>query len=1015
MRGSERSSTPPDGATRSRREPADVPRRAATLCAVSTPRSTVGGSPQRSAAFRERARQEADRYGPDPWIFVRELLQNSRDAGSTAVTFRVEERDGWERVRCVDDGEGMSFDHARRYLFALYASSKETSSNQAGKFGVGFWSILRFDPAHITIRCCTKAGGSWGLRLDGSLEQAERVPGLSQPGTEITLERRGGDGRLEHRVFDAVWQAARYLHRRDDGRTPLPITVNGRRANAEFALEAPSSSFRRGSVRGVVGLGPAPRVELFSRGLRVRAAASLDDLVAPTGRHTARMRVQFPELPGGLAPQALLESDELQVMLSRSDARDNRALTRLVKLAQQELERLIDRQLAQVRPRSLPRRTWDFFADRLRESLMLRTLLGSALGGFAALVIGWVLWGQTSNPGPEPIVKTVPTAPATGGAISAPRPYQDLAARYRGPRVDVLEPAAAEPIQLRYTPANKRLHFASLVSSSLAKDGSPLMESDLTRVQPYRGLTCDRNCTEVEVLLQGPGAVRLLVPTGHRLVSQSLFVGDQRQSLHMTADGHPVAMMDDAVPVLARYRSVAGPDPGPPIPPSAPVALPNKLRRLARALKPKMIEDRVAALLEEVRQRVRYDRTAEVSRQHTDALDAGFVARTLQIGAGDCDVQNGLLVGLLHAAGVEARLAVGFIGSAGTTYPWLHAWVEFRDSSGTWQIADASDGAPAAVPPPLPSPAVNPVSAAPPSSAPPAPLASARTDATAPTAAAPTKLATAEESPVEQDKTFLDVVASLDARYPWVVRGVPLLLFALAGWSILGARTSRAVKLDDTPDLSRLLRGVLQQPGAFAQMSALFTRAIVPCVGGKAISVNRARELAAASRLYTTASRPSLVRRAIKAKAIVLDATTPEGSTVADSLGAIDLDRWAGWLDRATQSPLTKAVNTTLAQRGEDWSVSLATAMPSAVTVLDLGALGAKLRHCPSSRIVLVDPAAAGIDRALAVGVQNPKLGALMLLDRLADRLDLERPRRAALLSRAAREALAESFPSNRA
>ena len=62
-----------------------------------------------------------------------------------------------------------------------------------------------------------------------------------------------------------------------------------------------------------------------------------------------------------------------------------------------------------------------------------------------------------------------------------------------------------------------------------------------------------------------------------------------------------------------------------------------------------------------------------------------------------------------------------------------------------------------------------------------------------------------------------------------------------------------------------------------------------------------------------------------------------------------------------------------------------------------------------------VDPAAAGIDRALAVGVQNPKLGALMLLDRLADRLDLERPRRAALLSRAAKEALAESFPSNRA
>ncbi|MGH1346015.1 MAG: transglutaminase domain-containing protein [Nannocystales bacterium] len=983
---------------------------------MSTPRSTVGGSPQRSAAFRERARQEADRYGPDPWIFVRELLQNSRDAGSTAVTFRVEERDGWERVRCVDDGEGMSFEHARRYLFALYASSKETSSNQAGKFGVGFWSILRFDPAHITIRCCTKAGGSWGLRLDGSLENAERVSGLTQPGTEITLERRGGDGRLEHRVYDAVWQAARYLHRRDNGRTPLPITVNGRRANAEFALEAPSSSFRRGSVRGVVGLGPAPRVELFSRGLRVRAAASLDDLVAPTGRHTARMRVQFPELPGGLAPQALLESDELQVMLSRSDARDNRALTRLVKLAQQELERLIDRQLAQVRPRSLPRRMWDFFADRLRESLMLRTLLGSALGGVAALVVGWVLWGQTQGTSPETIVQPESNEPAAGPAIAAPRPYQDLAARYRGPRVDVLEPAAAEPIQLRYAPANKRLHFASLVSSSLADDGSPLMESDLTRVQPYRALTCDRNCTDIEVLLQGPGAVRLLVPTGHRLVSQSLVVGDERQSLHMTADGHPVAVLSDAVPVLARYRSVAGPDPGPAVPPSTPLALPNELRDLARALKPKMIEERVSILLEEVRERVRYDRTAEVSKQHTEALDAGFVARTLSIGAGDCDVQNGVLVGLLHAAGVEARLAVGFIGSAGTTYPWLHAWVEFRDTSGTWRIADASDGAPAAVPPTLPSsPAAEPRAAAAPTPALPSDAAPASSDAEPPAAPISGDATAVDEPAAAREKTLLDVVASLDARFPWIVRGVPFLLFVLAGWSILGARTSRAVKLDDTPDLSRLLRGVLQQPGAFAQMSALFTRAIVPCVGGKAISVNRARELAAASRLYTTTARPSLVRRAVDAKAVVLDATTPEGSTVADSLGAIDLDRWSGWLDRATQSPLTKAVNATLARRGEDWSVSLAPAMPSAVTVLDLGALGAKLKHCPSSRIVLVDPAAPGIESALAVSARSPKRGALMLLDRLADRLDLERPRRAALLSRAAKEALAESFPSTRA
>lgn len=986
---------------------------------MSTPRATeLGGSP-RSAAFLQRARQEADRYGPDPWIFVRELLQNSRDAGASAVAFAVEESEGWERVRCVDDGEGMSFDHARRYLFALYASSKETSSNQAGKFGVGFWSILRFDPVHITIRCCTRAGESWGMQLDGSLEHARRVQGLPQPGTEIVLERRGGDGRLEHRVYDAVWQSARYLHRRDDGRTTLPITVNGRRANAEFALEAPSSAFRRGSVRGVVGLGPAPRVELFSRGLRVRAAASLDDLIAPTGRHTARMRVQFPELPDGLAPQALLESDELQVMLSRSDARDNRALSRLVKLAHKELERLIDRQLAQVRPRSPLRRLWDFFADRLRESLMLRTVLGSVLGASVAFVIGWLLWGDaapTTDTTRSVTREEVRGAPAKGATVSGPRPYKDLAARYRGPRVDVLEPASAEPIRLHYTPKHRRLHFAALVSSALARDGSPVMESDLDRTAPYPGLTCDRNCTEVEVLVQGPGAARLPVPTGHSMVSRSLAVSDEPQELRAALDGHPVVMLDDSVPRMATYRTVPGPDPSPRTRPHVPAALPSELRALASSLRPKMVEDRVAALLEEVQARVRYDRTAKVAELHTAALHTGFVQRTLDIGAGDCDVQNGLLVALLHAADVEARLAVGFIGSDGTTFPWLHAWVEYRDTSGAWHIADASDGSPAELPPTLPTPSsAAPAPRPPVAASPPAPSAAAPPAAAPPTETTPpTATSTTADSPTTpvEDDTLLDTVAQLDARYPWIVRGVPVLLFMLAGWSIVGARTSRAVKLDDTPDLSRLLRGVLQQPGAFAQMSALFTRAIVPCIGGKAISINRARELAASSRLYSTAARPPLARRALEAKAVVLDVTTPEGRTVADSLGAIDLDRWAGWLDRANQSALTQAVNRTLAQRGEDWSVSLATGMPSAVTVLDLGKLGAKVPQCRGARMVLVDPTSPGIACAVEAGQRAPRLGALMLLDRLADRLDLERPRRAALLSRAAKDALSESFPA---
>src|SRR5581483_499727 len=94
--------------------------------------------------FLDRARREALRYGVDPWVFIRELLQNARDAGATTVEITTSETEGTARVVAHDDGQGMTFEHARRYLFSLYASSKEGDREAAGRFGVGFWSVLRF-------------------------------------------------------------------------------------------------------------------------------------------------------------------------------------------------------------------------------------------------------------------------------------------------------------------------------------------------------------------------------------------------------------------------------------------------------------------------------------------------------------------------------------------------------------------------------------------------------------------------------------------------------------------------------------------------------------------------------------------------------------------------------------------------------------------------------------------------------------------------------------------------------
>ncbi|MCA9682534.1 MAG: ATP-binding protein, partial [Myxococcales bacterium] len=478
--------------------------------------------------FRERARVEADRYGPDPWIFVRELLQNARDAGASAVQIQVEEgksgAGGRTRITCRDDGEGMSYDHARRYLFSLYASSKEERSNQVGRFGVGFWSILRFEPESIIIRSRSREGGAaWQVTLDGALQDAVRADVEMGPGTEVVLERAGGDGDDHRRVFEAAHQNARFLCQRDAPEQPLPITINGRRVNAPFALSAPCSSFHRGHVRGVVGLGNAPRVELFSRGLRVRSAACLDDLLSNTG-HTAHSRVRFPELPGGLAPQALLESDGLELLLSRSDARDTRTLRRLVKLGQNELRHLVERQLAQIRPPGLGERIAGGLRRLAGDALWWRAVLGALGGAVLALLISHWLWpGPSTGAGGDSGVPGI--AVGAADVPSTRTSYGDLSKRYHGPQVNELAPSAAEPIALHYDPFLARPYFAALIIEEIGHEDLP--ETPLSE-EPYPDYRCEGECVAVQLPVVGAAdeQLRIPVPSGHLLEPSSLrYVG----------------------------------------------------------------------------------------------------------------------------------------------------------------------------------------------------------------------------------------------------------------------------------------------------------------------------------------------------------------------------------------------------------------------------------------------------------------------------------------------------------
>src|SRR5262245_57566507 len=539
----------------------------------------------------------------------------------------------------------MSLAHARRFLCTLYASDKE-GRRDAGRFGVGFWSVLRFEPSRIAVRSWPRRGAPWEILLSGDLAAANQgtpppCPFAGGHGTEVALERPGEDRELLRRVRDAAWQSARFVSRRDDPRRPLDLQVNGVSAVAPFALPRPSASFRRGRHRGVVALGREARVELFARGLRVRSAAALHDL---TGAATSAARVRFPEIDG-LVPQALLDGDDLEPLLARSDVRDDRSLRRLLGLAEGALAHLVERQLALARPESVWRR-----ASRL---LALAAVLAT---GAAAGRLAW-----PARETPQAAEASAGRALAPGRLLEGmgPLPFRDPSIRYAGPRAS-LDGGGLVPPLLFYRPVQERPYLAALLMDDVYAHPAPARRSG-----PYLGGPCVASCLEVTLLLEGgPGFARLPRATGHLVDPASLRVGDGPAALGRGTAGEPVLELPHAGRWMVSYRSGLGLEP---VAEDPPVSAPSPVVQAAAAMSGMALEARAAAAVQWVRERVRYSTAeADVARHRAaEAVGEDVVARTLRIGAGDCDVQNAVLTVLMRSAGVRARLAVGHVGGSG--------------------------------------------------------------------------------------------------------------------------------------------------------------------------------------------------------------------------------------------------------------------------------------------------------------------------------------------------------------
>ncbi len=812
----------------------------------------------KGTGFRKRAEAEILRYGKDPWVLIRELGQNSRDAHADRIDVVTLENEDRETLIFSDDGRGMTFEHARRYLFRLYASSKDDDEFAAGRYGVGFWSVLLFKPDTIEVHSRTKKG-CWAVSLSGDLQRWQSIScRQSKPGTTVMLVRKRGEEAEElPRAVEAAM--IRYLSRlRTAGRNPkpLPVYFNSRRIVRPFKLDSPASlSFSDVDAEGVVGFGRLPSYQLYARGLPVTRGSFLEELEG------CQVRGRVDRERQGVAPVYLLNGNHLDVVLSRQMLISNRSLRRLIDTARKRFDQLVSLTVGCT----VKRTVFGKIADSLRLTdlapLWARWVMFLLFVVFITGSLSAVAWkigraeGEALSAAYQTRMLAQKQAEKPGKDSSSAQPDTSIE-QGRAP----LKPQPA----LRMMPAIDPVVTKEVVASTVAemermpewslsyRPGRDLMFRlfVLDKFDPARGWQPDgvdngwtanpyrvdrRGMIRVSMDFEGgPGTLLLPVPSGYFVVGPNAWIGEKETRLAVNRTGLLKVVLDREHRATLTYRVAPKREPkswfsNQPVDVELPAHVEARLQRIA-GLKNRNLQSREAVDL--VQSLIHYDRSArtiDAYAAYHDDTSTPWVQKILAIGTGDCDVMNGLLVVFLRRMGLPARMVVGIVGQNGRGLSGWHAWVESADTD--LRVMDATIGsrlleaaepigekrlvAPAAQVPTIPKPV-----------------------ATRPTAA-----------PVLVPELFTRILM-------W-----GLLALAAAGcvWLLMykARRAGRSGHISIARNvkkrrklLASMATDALQRPAAWRQVPGLWHRSFIPCHGGRLISLARLAQLASRDKIF---------------------------------------------------------------------------------------------------------------------------------------------------------------------
>ncbi len=789
-------------------------------------------------------------YGDDPWFFIRELAQNSRDAG--ARTIRVKATHTAEKNELLvfeDDGQGMTYGHAVQYLFRLYASSKTKDKYSAGRFGIGFWTVLKFNPTKIIIESCYKKE-IWAVEIDANLNATRIATDLNSRGVRITLVRPAVEksrAAFLYRIEESLNRYCSYLRRNTRRAGLLPVLFEGKSISGPMKLPGPVTlGFKNRFAEGVVGLGPQPQVNLYARGLPVWQGATLEELShtppAQTPRGRRRETTQVAQMAMGLAPVYLVNGSTLDVNISRRKVIDNRALQKVRETAENALSQLVEIASDKISPRNLYQRSWRRIKKNtsaiLHSPWKTMLLLLIILLPLEYVLLKTLLKSNPARVRPSVISLQVESNRYTGGSVKLTNPRLKVDLTY--------QPPVATWFKLYHVETYRQV-------SGFTQELRPVHDTDPSTLPP---VDCGKKTIIVAFQTLEKGDLLLPRPLFYYIDPYSITLNGILLS-SVQYDSHASGGILVNVPYsgILRYRCC------PPVKPADTTGLsPEALQRatqlpqnlfMPESIQKELLDSLNSSTAQKLHTTVeltvkflKYNDSQETAKKYADTSSFSqfndWFQKVIRIGAGDCDVLNGAAVVFLRRMGVPARLVIGLTGENGRVLPGMHAWAEYFDSG--WQSFDVT--------------AYASVDSSAMLSAAPTPSSSAQGTGTPPTLPQSSLADTKAESPKLTETAPVTDPGGQSLFYNTAFLSILSFLFLSSLFLLLLKSKLPGITVDFREshrveeNLAEMALHALLHPGAWADNSNIRDIAIIPTIKGVSISLRRALKLSRSGKLF---------------------------------------------------------------------------------------------------------------------------------------------------------------------